>query len=194
MPRKKLIEVALPLEAISDASAYEKMPGIGPHPRGIHHWWARRPLAAARAIIFATLVDDPDNPNAPPDYIDACRNLPAKEHTAVKDTPRHRLLDFIADLSDWKNIKDKMIERDLITKAQLLIKLSTNGEPPALLDPFAGGGAIPLEAKRLGLKAYASDLNPVAVMINKGLIEIPAKFANQPPINPRDRAKVGGTK
>lgn len=190
--RKKLIEVALPLEAISDASAYEKMPGIGPHPRGVHHWWARRPLAAARTIVFASIVDDPNADTAPSGFIEACKRLAPKEHAAVEDTPRNRLLDFVADLADWKNIKDARVMSDLLKTAGELIELSTGGNLPSVLDPFAGGGAIPLEAQRLGLKAYASDLNPVAVTINKALIEIPPKFTNKPPVNPRDRGQVGG--
>ncbi|MCZ7670584.1 MAG: DNA adenine methylase [Chloroflexi bacterium] len=99
-----------------------------------------------------------------------------------------RLFDFIERLVTWEATTDE----EILTTARELIRLSTDGNPPPLLDPFAGGGSIPLEAQRLGLEAHASDLNPVAVMINKALIEIPPKFANQPPVNPRDRAKVGG--
>lgn len=188
--RKKLIEVALPLEAINDASGAEKAnPFIKSHPRKLHLWWARRPLAATRAVIFTSLVDDPDDSNAPPAFVQACRELPKGKNATTNDTPRQRLFDFIERLVTWEATTDEAI----LTTARALIQLSTNGNPPPLLDPFAGGGSIPLEAQRLGLEAHASDLNPVAVMINKALIEIPPKFANQPPMNPRDRAKVGGT-
>lgn len=167
--RKKLIEVALPLEAINKASAREKSIRHG-HPSTLHLWWARRPLAACRAVFFSSLVDDPDDPEAPPEFVEACENLPAKANATINDTPRMRLFDFIEDLVKWES--------------------TTDGNPPPLLDPFAGGGSIPLEAQRLGLEAHASDLNPVAVMINKALIEIPPRFANRPPVNPKD---LGGT-
>ncbi|MBP8000883.1 MAG: DUF1156 domain-containing protein [Chloroflexi bacterium] len=186
--RKKLIEVALPLEAINVASAREKSIRHG-HPSTLHLWWARRPLAACRAVIFSSLVDDPDDPAAPPELVAACRQLPKGKNATVLDTPRQRLFDFIERLVQWESTTDEAI----LTTARELINLATGGNPPPLLDPFAGGGSIPLEAQRLGLEAHASDLNPVAVMINKALIEIPPKFANQPPVNPRDRAKVGGT-
>lgn len=166
--KKKLIEVALPLEAINAASAYEKMPGIGPHPRGIHLWWARRPLAAARAVIWSSLVDDPSS---------LPEQFPTEEAQAAE---RERLFGILSELVKWENSNNQ----EILNAAKAEIMKSTNGNPPALLDPFAGGGAIPLEAQRLGLEAHASDLNPVAVMINKAMIEIPPKFANQPPVNP----------
>ncbi len=181
--RKKLIEVALPLEAINAASAREKSIRHG-HPSTLHLWWARRPLAAARAVIFTSLVDDPDDPNAPPEFVAACRKLPAGANASVQDTPRQRLFDFIERLVQWESTTDEAV----LNTARELIRLSTGGNPPPLLDPFAGGGSIPLEAQRLGLEAHASDLNPVAVMINKALIEIPPRFANLPPVNPRDRS------
>ena len=182
-PRKKLIEVALPLEAINKASAREKSIRHG-HPSTLHLWWARRPLAACRAVIFTSLVDDPDDPAAPPEFVAACKKLPRGKNAAEKDTPRQRLFDFIELLVQWKSTADEKV----LETARELILLSTDGDPPPLLDPFAGGGSIPLEAQRLGLEAHAGDLNPVAVMINKALIEIPPKFANMPPVNPRDRA------
>lgn len=185
--RKKLIEVALPLEAINVASAREKSIRHG-HPSTLHLWWARRPLAAARAVIFTSLVDDPDNENAPPEFVEACRNLPKGKNATDNDTPRMRLFDFIERLVTWEATTDEKI----LNQARELILLSTDGNPPPLLDPFAGGGSIPLEAQRLGLEAHASDLNPVAVMINKAQIEIPPRFANQPPVNPRDREGTGG--
>jgi putative DNA methylase len=181
--RKKLIEVALPLEAINVASAREKSIRHG-HPSTLHLWWARRPLAACRAVIFTSLVDDPDDPHAPPDFVAACKALPKGKNATAEDTPRQRLFDFIERLVTWEATTDEKI----LNTARELIRLSTDGNPPPLLDPFAGGGSIPLEAQRLGLEAHASDLNPVAVMINKALIEIPPKFANQPPVNPGARA------
>jgi putative DNA methylase len=182
---KKLIEVALPLEAINVASAREKSIRHG-HPSTLHLWWARRPLAAARAVIFTSLVDDPDDPHALPAFVEACRQLPKGANTAIEDTPRMRLFDFIERLVTWEATTDEAI----LNTARDLIQIATQGNPPPLLDPFAGGGSIPLEAQRLGLEAHASDLNPVAVMINKAQIEIPPRFANRPPVNPLDRAQM----
>ncbi len=172
--KKKLIEVALPLEAINRESAREKSIRHG-HPSTLHLWWARRPLAAARAVIWASLVDDP---SAHPDQ------FPTEESQAAE---RQRLFKILEELVVWENANNE----EVLNAAKAEILKSTDGNPPPLLDPFAGGGAIPLEAQRLGLKAYASDLNPVAVMINKAMIEIPPKFANQPPVNPEARAKIG---
>ncbi len=187
-PRKKLIEVALPLEAINVASAREKSIRHG-HPSTLHLWWARRPLAAARAVIFTSLVDDPDSPDALPAFVEACKQLPKGANAAVEDTPRMRLFDFIERLVTWEATTDEAI----LTTARELIMIATEGNPPPLLDPFAGGGSIPLEAQRLGLEAHASDLNPVAVMINKAQIEIPPRFANMPPVNPRDRERMSSS-
>ena len=188
--RKKLIEVALPLEAINAASAREKSIRHG-HPSTLHLWWARRPLAACRAVIFASLVDDPDDPEAeaPPEFVEACRRLPKGRNATANDTPRMRLFDFIETLVQWESTTDEQV----LETARHLIRLCTNGNPPPLLDPFAGGGSIPLEAQRLGLEAHASDLNPVAVMINKALIEIPPMFADMPSVNPRDREGTAST-
>ncbi len=152
-------------------------------------WWAHRPLAAARAVIFTSLVDDPDDPNANPKFVAACEGLPGDGPNASKkdsDTPRMRLFDFIERLVTWEATTDEKI----MGKARELIEIATDGNPPPLLDPFAGGGSIPLEAQRLGLEAHASDLNPVAVMINKAMIEIPPRFADMPPVNPRDRKNL----
>ena len=184
---KKLIEVALPLDAINQASAREKSIRHG-HPSTLHLWWARRPLAAARAVIFTSLVDDPADPNANPAFVAACDELPSggANVTANGDSPRMRLFDFIEKLVTWEATTDE----DIMEKARALIRIATNGNPPPLLDPFAGGGSIPLEAQRLGLEAHASDLNPVAVMINKAMIEIPPRFAGMAPVNPRDRATM----
>ncbi len=181
--RKKLIEVALPLEAINAASAREKSIRHG-HPSTLHLWWARRPLAACRAVIFASLVDDPNDPDAPPEFVQACRELHRGRNAAENDTPRQRLFDFIETLVKWESTTDE----DVLETARRLIWLATDGNPPPLLDPFAGGGSIPLEALRLGLEAHASDLNPVPVIINKAQIEIPSRFTNIPPVNPQDRS------
>jgi len=186
--RKKLIEVALPLEAINEASAREKSIRHG-HPSTLHLWWARRPLAAARAVIFSSLVDDPDSADALPAFVEACRKLPKGKNADLNDTPRMRLFDFIERLVQWESTTDEAI----LNTARELINIATEGNPPPLLDPFAGGGSIPLEAQRLGLEAHASDLNPVAVMINKAQIEIPPRFANRPPVNPRDRQRMNSS-
>lgn len=165
--KRKLIEVSLPLEAINRESAREKSIRHG-HPSTLHLWWARRPLAACRAVLFAQLVDDP---SARPE------EFPTE---AAQEAERQRLFDIIERLVVWENINDEA----LLKEAHEEILKSTGGAPPAILDPFAGGGSIPLEAQRLGLETQASDLNPVAVLINKALIEIPPKFADQPPVFP----------
>lgn len=167
MHKRKLIEVALPLEAINRESAREKSIRHG-HPSTLHLWWARRPLAAARAVLFAQLVDDP---SSRPD------EFPTEE---LQRKERDRLHQLIERLVVWENIRDEK----LLAEAHAEILKSTDGNPPPILDPFAGGGTIPLEAQRLGLEAHASDLNPVAVLINKALIEIPPKFRDQPPVFP----------
>ena len=165
--RRKLIEVALPLEAINRESAREKSIRHG-HPSTLHLWWARRPLAACRAVLFSQLVDDP---SARPDL------YPTE---AAQSARRKDLFDLIERLVVWENTTDTA----LLAQAHREILASTDGKPPAILDPFAGGGSIPLEAQRLGLEAHASDLNPVAVLINKALIEIPPKWAGRPPVFP----------
>lgn len=167
MHKRKLIEVALPLEAINRESAREKSIRHG-HPSTVHLWWARRPLAAARAVLFAQLVDDPSSRSD---------KFPTE---AEQRAERERLHHLVERLVVWENTRDE----DLIREAREAILESTGGNPPPILDPFAGGGTIPLEAQRLGLEAHASDLNPVAVLINKALIELPAPFRDQPPIFP----------
>ena len=167
VPKRKLIEVALPLEAINRESSREKSIRHG-HPSTLHLWWARRPLAACRAVLFAQLVDDP---SAHPD------RFPTDEAQAAE---RKRLFDIIERLVVWENTNDEA----LLRQAHAEIAACFDGKPPAILDPFAGGGSIPLEAQRLGLEAHASDLNPVAVLINKALIEIPWKWAGRPPVFP----------
>jgi len=167
--KKKLIEVALPLEEINAQSAREKSIRHG-HPSTLHLWWARRPLATARAVIWSSLVDDP---SSHPEL------FPTKEE---QDKERQRLFEILKQLVRWENTNNP----EILKQAKAEITKSMGENLPPLLDPFAGGGSIPLEAQRLGLKAYAHDLNPVAVMINKAMIEIPPKFANQPPVNPEN--------
>ena len=174
--KKKLIEVALPLEAINAESAREKSIRHG-HPSTLHLWWARRPLATARAVIWSSLVDDPSSHP---------EQFPTEE---AQQQERKRLFDILTRLVKWENSNDEGI----LAEAKAEIMKSTDNNPPALLDPFAGGGAIPLEAQRLGLEAHAHDLNPVAVMINKAMIEIPPKFANMRPVNPESRGQLGGS-
>ena len=165
--KRKLIEVSLPLEAINKQAAREKSIRHG-HPSTMHLWWARRPLAAARAVLFAQLVDDP---SAHPD------EFPTEEDQRRE---RERLHHLIERLVDWDNVRDEK----LLAEAHAEITRSTNGSLPPILDPFAGGGTIPLEAQRLGLNAHASDLNPVAVLINRALVELPPRFAGHPPAFP----------
>lgn len=169
-PIKKLIEVALPLEKINAESAREKSIRHG-HPSTLHLWWARRPLAAARAVIWSSLVDDPSSHP---------EQFPTEE---AQNDERQRLFKILEDLVVWENSNNE----DVLNAARAEIMKSTDNQPPALLDPFAGGGAIPLEAQRLGLEAHAHDLNPVAVMINKAMIEIPPKFAGMAPVNPNPK-------
>lgn len=171
--KKKLIEVALPLDDINAASAREKSIRHG-HPSTLHLWWARRPLAAARAVIWSSLVDDP---SAHPE------EFPAVEEQAAE---RERLFGILRELVVWENSNSDRV----LNAAKAEIKRSMGDDLPSLLDPFAGGGAIPLEAQRLGLKAYAQDLNPVAVTINKAMIEIPPLFADKPAVNPEARGKL----
>jgi len=174
--KKKLIEVALPLEVINKASSHEKAIRYG-LPATFHRWWARRPLAAARAVIWASLVDDPSS-------------LPEQFPTEkAQNAERERLFGILSELVKWENSNNEKI----LSAAKAEIMKSTDNNPPALFDPFAGGGTIPLEAQRLGLEAHASDLNPVAVMINKAMIEIPPKFAGQPPVNPDARNRTDYT-
>lgn len=190
---KKLIEVALPLDAINAAAAREKSIRLG-HPSTLHLWWARRPLAAARAVIFSQLVHDPED-------LWRCQNPGKEANQQVKGhwtKARARLFKIIEDLVVWENTTNERVlsqAREEIRKSwcetcELNKKHSQAKELfnldklPGLHDPFAGGGAIPMEAQRLGLEAYASDLNPVAVIINKAMIEIPPKFANKPPVHP----------
>ncbi|MFD1330464.1 DUF1156 domain-containing protein [Methylopila musalis] len=165
--KKKLIEVAIPLEAINAASAREKSIRHG-HPSTLHLWWARRPLAACRAVLFAQLVDDPSSD---------LERFPTPE---AQEAERKRLFAIIEDLVKWENSTNE----EVLERARAEIRKSCGGKLPPVYDPFSGGGSIPLEAQRLGLPAYGSDLNPVAVMIGKAMIEIPPKFKDKEPIHP----------
>jgi putative DNA methylase len=204
--KKKLIEVAIPLEAINAASAREKSIRHG-HPSTLHLWWARRPLAACRAVLFAQLVDDPsgyadkllDDPKvrerAEADLAvrlkmwrerkaDAQGNVPDTPEPTLEDCAadieRKRLFEIIEDLVKWENSNNE----EVLERARAEIRRCCGGVLPPVYDPFSGGGSIPLEAQRLGLPAYGSDLNPVAVMIGKAMIEIPPKFKDMEPIHP----------
>ena len=224
---KKLIEVALPLDAINEASVREKSIRHG-HPSTLHLWWARRPLATARAVIFAQMVDDPS------EYVDVLLADPKKKRAAeraiqeriakraeggmdgdseaseettptledvIAEHERHRLFEIIRALVKWENTTNEAVlqmARDEIWQSwrracaknadhPQAAELFNRDKLPGFHDPFAGGGALPLEAQRLGLEAFASDLNPVAVLINKAMIEIPPKFAEKHPINPKFR-------
>jgi putative DNA methylase len=165
--RKKLIEVALPLEAINRESAREKSIRHG-HPSTLHLWWSRKPLATCRAVLFAQLVDDPSSHP---------EQFPTEE---AQDGERQRLFRIIEDFVKWENSNNEQV----LERARAEIRKSCGDNLPSVLDPFCGAGSIPLEAQRLGLEAYASDLNPVAVLITKALIEIPPTFANLPPVHP----------
>ncbi|MEV7631205.1 DUF1156 domain-containing protein [Microbacterium sp. NPDC089318] len=179
--KRKLIEVSIPLDEINKQSAREKSIRHG-HPSTLHLWWARRPLATARAVLFAQLVDDPSVREE--EFLAEARDQGYEDpqgwagHRVKQE--RERLFALITRMVDWDNLGDEA----LFDAVRAEIMKSTNGNPPAILDPFAGGGTIPLEAQRLGLKTHASDLNPVAVLINKALIEIPPKFAGREPVYP----------
>lgn len=190
---KKLIEVALPLDDINAASAREKSIRHG-HPSTLHLWWARRPLAAARAVIFAQMVNDPGGE----------RGYYAGKTRAQADAEREELFHILRDLVKWENTNNE----EVLARARAAIAKSwretcelNKGKPgfdpdvlPAFHDPFAGGGALPLEAQRLGLESHASDLNPVAVTINKAMIEIPPRFAGRAPVGPQIEAERGTKK
>jgi putative DNA methylase len=200
---KKLIEVALPLDAINVASAREKSIRHG-HPSTLHLWWARRPLATARAVIFSQLVNDPED-------LWCCQNPAMEPNSQVKGhwtKARARLFKIIEDLVLWENTTNEAVlqkAREEICKSwretcelnrhhPQAKELFDPEKMPGLHDPFAGGGGIPLEAQRLGLEAYASDINPVAVLINKAMIEIPPKFAGQPPVGPELESPIKSRK
>ncbi len=163
---KKLIEVALPLDAINDASAYDKMPGVGAHPKGLHQWWARLPLPTARAIIFASIVDDP---STNPDF----------KTQEAQQAERRRLFGIVRALMQKSAHKHPEVFNEAATE----IQKACNGKQPTLVDPFCGGGSIPLEGQRLGLPVKASDLNPVAVLVTTATLEIPQRFMDKSPVN-----------
>jgi putative DNA methylase len=178
--KKKLIEVALPLAKINFESAREKSIVHG-HPSTLHLWWARRPLAAARAVLWSSLVDDP---SAHPD------KFLTEEDQAAE---RRRLFDILERLVPWEASTDEQV----LSEARAEIIKSCDGDLPKILDPFGGGGSIPLEALRLGMPTFTGDLNPVAVLIQRGMLEIPHRFAGSTPIHPdvRDSRTIwSGTK
>ena len=190
---KRLIEVALPLKEVSEQSAREKSIRHG-HISTLHIWWARRPLAACRAAVFASLIPDPDDPECPEDFRKlVMETLKRNEFTpkdgngsAVEDTPRNRCLEFIKHLVRWENTNNpEYIEpaRKLIAAAHKFLHPGAEGDAPKVLDPFAGGGTIPLEALRLGCEAHAIDINPVAHLIELCTLVYPQKYG-QPDSRP----------
>ncbi len=188
---KKLIEVSLPLDDINAACAREKSIRHG-HPSTLHLWWARRPLAAARAVIFAQMVNDPGGKRGWQAYKGQTKEDAQKE--------RERLFGILRRLVVWENTtNDEVLEEaraEILKSWEETCKLTGEGDPsklPAFHDPFAGGGALPMEAQRLGLEAYASDLNPVAVTINKAMIEIPPKFTGRAPVGPIPKGEAATT-
>lgn len=187
---KKLIEIALPLEAINRASARDRSARRG-HPSKLHLWWSRKPLAVCRAVLFASLIDDPDQPDVAPELLAEIDRLPLPRaiditNQSAGERRRSQLLAFIEQLISSESNRDV----PTLATARRLIHAATGGTPPPVYDPFAGGGSIPLEAHRLGLEAFAFDLNPVAVLINKALVEIPPQFSDMRPVNPVDRNRI----
>lgn len=188
--KKKLIEVALPLDAINAASVRESYIYRG-NPSAVHKWWAQRPLAAARAVIFAQFVDDPSS-------------LPDEFPSLVsQEKERRRLFQVIERLVQWESTNDERVleeARAEILKSWRRTQSNDRDRPesdtgsdqdlPPFRDPFAGGGTLPLEAQRLGFEVHASDLNPVAVLINKGVLEFPVTFAGRPPVNPSAQEEI----
>jgi len=172
--KKKLIEVALPLAVINAEASREKSIRHG-HPSTLHLWWARRPLAAARAVLWASLVDDP---SAHPDL------FPTEEDQNLE---RKRLFDILERLVPWEASNNQGI----LAEARAEIVKSCDGDLPKILDPFGGGGAIPLESLRLGMPTFTGDLNPVAVLIQRAMLEIPGRFAGKPPVDPSTRSSQG---
>jgi putative DNA methylase len=174
--RKKLIEVGMPLPEINDASAYDKMPGIGPHPKGIHQWWARLPLPTARAILFASVVDDPE---AHPE------KWPTED---AQNEERERLFEILRRMMGKKLHEAP----EVYAEARGEMLKHCDDQLPAVYDPFAGGGSIPLEANRMGFEAHGGDLNPVAVLLNKCNLELAPRWIDHAPVNPEERGRIGG--
>ena len=191
---RKLIEVALPLDAINEESARRKRKAPGGYPTTLHKWWAQRPVAAARAVIFSQLVNDPSWKWES----DHSGKIPPSHLKASWAKSRKRLFLIIEDLVKWENTNNEGVlekARSEIRKSWAEVCELNRDHPhaselfnplklPSLHDPFAGGGSIPMEGQRLGLEVFASDLNPVAVLINKAMIEIPPKFAGRLPVGP----------
>lgn len=173
--QKKLIEVAIPLDVINDASAYDTLPGIGAHPKGLHYWWARVPLPSARAVLFSSLVDDP---SADPRFASATAEEQEQE--------RQRLFSVLRRMMPKKPHEKPRVFEAALTE----IRRCADGGLPQVSDPFSGGGAIPLEAQRLGLKAFAGDLNPIAVLITRAQLEILPAFRRQAPVNRESRSAI----
>jgi len=172
---RKLIETVIPLPEINDASAYDKMPGIGPHPKGIHHWWARLPLPCARAILFASVVDDPAD-------VENFERLPDGEKDRLL-AEREKLFDLIRRLLQKKPHEHP----EVFQEARAAMRRACGDKMPEVLDPFTGGGSIPLEAQRLGFQAHGRDLNPVPALITKATIDYPARYFGKPAANPEAR-------
>src|SRR5438874_2806943 len=173
---KRLIEVDFPIAAVSAHSAREKSIRHG-HPSTLHLWWARRPLAACRAVLLGLLLPDPCDKECPADFKSAARDLLAKRYGSVTKWDaelRELLLKFIGEFADW----DQAANALYLEIGRGLVKAAHPEETPVVVDPFAGGGSIPLEALRLGCEAFASDLNPVACLILKTLLEDIPRYGN----------------
>lgn len=186
---KRLIEVDLPIKKISEQARREKSIRHG-HISTLHIWWARRPLAACRAVLCACLWPDPADPLCPPEFQKAAagsmKAFRDSRGGAVRawDDPlqlRRALLDFIADFSNWDNstVPEYLKTARDLTQAAHEALGGAPGTRPLVVDPFAGGGSIPLEALRIGADAFASDLNPVAVLLNKVVLEYIPKYGQR---------------
>ena len=167
---KRLAEVDFPIAEVSRHAAREKSIRHG-HPSTLHLWWARRPLASSRAVLLALLWPDPCDPLCPTEFKEQARKLlpqvgGCNPGTTDEDL-RKALLKFIANFANW----DNAAQRTYLEVSRALVKAAHGEEPPLVVDPFAGGGSIPLEALRLGCEAFASDLNPVAGLILKVMLE-----------------------
>lgn len=190
-PRRKLIEAAFPSRAVG--VALSRRIAATPHiPNTLYHWWPHQPLALCRAALVATIIDDPDQPDAPEALLHAIDALPIPQNAVSAwrtlspgEQRRQKVLGFIEQLAQQENMSDA----HLLHTARALVRAAVGDDPPPVYDPFAGSGSIPLEAQRLGLTAYASDLNPVAALMNRALIELPSRFAGLPPVHPEARSE-----